>query len=242
MPACGGQAPFPMRMGGGKPRLAHVLESLNAGRGGSVDTSEGTVAYAENMAHARAITAAWHQNERLGNQWTPELMTDCLPRWEAICGIVPSPDDSLVARRERISKLFARIGLLINRATLEQLLRAEIGPVFVAVENITVDNAVVHSPDPTYDFGTQAEGAPWSSTVLHVLVRLQKPAGYTEGDFYEAAGKVAAVLDATLPAWCTFDWYRAPTGGAPISVYGGPSAAGFYLDQEANLDNHVLDT
>ena len=73
------------------------------------------------------------------------------------------------------------------------------------------------------------------------LVRLQKPDGFSEGEFYEQAGKVTSLLDDVLPAWCTFDWYRAPTGGPAVTVAGGPSAGGFYLDQDHNLDNHVFD-
>ncbi len=77
-------------------------------------------------------------------------------------------------------------------------------------------------------------------TVAHILVRIQKPAGATEAMFYEAAGKVAPALDPLVPAWVTFDWYRAPLS-TPINVVGGPSAGGFYLDDEHNLDNNVFD-
>ena len=38
----------------------------------------------------------------------------------------------------------------------------------------------------------------------------------------------------------TVDWYRAPELGTPITVSGGPSAAGFYLD-ERNLNESVFD-
>lgn len=241
MPACGGKAPFPMRMGGGKPRLAHVLDALNMGRGPAIDTSESSYAYAENMAHARAIAAVWNESERLANQWIPARMTSCLPRWESVLAIVPSPTDSLQTRRTRVEKIFARIGLLLNRAALDTILTVELGDVFVAVENIDITNALVYSPDASYPFGDQHADIPWMSTVLHVLVRIEKPTNYTEGDFYEAAGKANPLMDDLLPAWCTYDWYRAPTGGAPENVTGGPSAGGFYLDQEANLDNHVLD-
>lgn len=240
MPACGGLSPFPMRMGGGKPRLELVLDHLNRGRGDALDTATDSPVYVENMAHARAITACWLENERLGNQWNPARLTDCLPRWEKICGLVPGPDDSLQVRRARIEALFARIGLLLNRASLTTMLEALVGTAYVDVEYISLDNAVIHGP-AGFPIGTYVEGFEWYSTVLHVLVRLQKPDGFTEGEFYEAAGKVTALLDDVLPAWCTFDWYRAPTGGAPVTVIGGPSAGGFYLDQDHNLDNHVFD-
>ncbi|MBX3208420.1 MAG: DUF2313 domain-containing protein [Labilithrix sp.] len=241
MPAFGGMTPFPLRCGGGAPRVELLLQSLNAGRGKSVDTSESSVAYVENMAHARAIAAVWLESERLGNQWVPELMTDCLPRWERICGIIPAPGDSLVVRRQRIAKRFARIGLVLNRAAFTSMLRNEVGDVFVDVEYISPERAVIIVPLDGYPFGTVVKGVRWYSTVLHVPIRLQKPRGYTEGDFYDAAAKVAALAGDVLPAWCTFDWYRAPTGGPSIDVPGGPSAAGFYLDQDHNLDNHVFD-
>jgi hypothetical protein len=111
------------------------------------------------------------------------------------------------------------------------------------IEYIDLANAVVFAPDASYPFGSVRAGVPWYSTVMHVLVLLTKPAKASEGEFYEAAAKVVPVCDGILPSWCSFAWYRAPADGfAAVSVSGGPSEAGFYLDADHNLDNAVFDT
>lgn len=246
MPACGGYSPYPRRFGGSgndgnKPLLQIIHESLNAQRGTAFDANnDETIVWLENMAIARAITFdGWGTNERLANQWDPDRMTDMLRRWEKILKIPVPADATESARRAEVKKRFESIGRLANHARLLDRLTTELGAVFVAVEYISIANAVILVPDSTYPFGAVG-GVPWYSTVAHILVRLTKPAGYTEGDFYEAAARVSTILDPIVPAWVSFDWYRAPEIGTPINVTGGPSAAGFYLD-ERNLDNSVFD-
>ena len=112
---------------------------------------------------------------------------------------------------------------------------------FVAIEYISTANAVIHVPDTSYPWGTVVAGAPWTSTVARILVLLEKPAGYSESDFYAAAAKVAPAIDGLIPAYCTFDWYRGSSAYPAIEVSGGPSRAGFYLDSPENLDNSVFD-
>ena len=241
MPACGGKAPYPRRMGGGKPRLVYLLDSLNAQRGTAYDVTENSPIYVENMAFARAFAELWSMNQRLANQWIPSRMTTCLSRWEAILGITPGASDTDTVRRERISTIFSRTGAIANRATLEVALSAALGSVFLAIEYISYANAVIHVPDGTYPWGTVATDIPWSSTVSHILIKTQKPSGYSEGEFYAAVGVIEEIMDAYVPSWVTWDWYRAPAAGVAVTVTGGPSAAGFYLDDEHNLDNAVFD-
>jgi hypothetical protein len=243
----GGYHPYPRRFGGqrhdGKPLLQVVHESLNAQRGAAFDTDDGTsVAAIENMAYARAITYdGWELNRRLGMQWDARRVTDTLPRWEAIFKIRPAPGASERERREVLASRWARFGGVTNHSRLVTELSTALGDYFVAVEYISLANAVVHVPDGTYPWGTVAPGVPWYSTVAHLLVRLQKPTGATEAQFYEAAGKVVTILDPIVSSFVTFDWYRAPEGYAAINVVGGPSAGGFYFDAEHNLDNNVFD-
>lgn len=239
----GGYRPYPRRFGGGKPRLEIIHESLNAQRGSAFDASNpDTIVWLENMAIARALCFdGWGTNERLSYQWDPDRMTDMLPRWEKIFRIVPPPTANGNERRAVIRARFRRfLDVTALHSRLYTKLSEVLGPAFYAIEYISVANAVVHVPDATYPWGTVAAGFPWYSTVAHMLVRLQKPTGWTEGDFYEAAGKVAPTLDPIVPAWLTFDWYRASECGAPIAVVGGPSAAGFYLDCPHNLGNQVF--
>lgn len=244
----GRYAPYPRRFGGGKyngkPLLQVVHESLNAQRGLVFD-SENSIAGAEHEAWARALVFdGWEVNARLGHQWDPKRTTDMLPRWEQIFKIRPVSGSSPRTRRREFEKRWQRFGELTNHARLETELRAALGDYFVAVEYISLENAVVHAPAESdgsylYPWGTAAEGYPWYSTVAHILVRIQKPDGATEAQFYEAAGKVAQILDPILSAFDTFNWYRAPES-TPIDVEGGPSAGGFYLDDPHNLDNNVF--
>lgn len=240
----GGYHPFPRRFGGGKPLHEIVHKSLAAGRGNALDaTTPGTAVYIETLAHARAITFdGYGINERLGYQFDPERMSDYLHRWEKIFGIVV-PVNSTVSERQQIvllrMKRFTEASALHSQ--LISRLTTELGSIFVAIEYIDISNAVVHAPDPSYTWGTVVEGYPWYSTVAHILVLLEKPSGYSEADFYTAAGKVFTALDGLVPADVTFDWYRAPNAYPAIAVSGGPSRAGFYLDDERNLDNNVFD-
>lgn len=237
----GGYHPYPRRFGGGKPRLRVLHESINSQRGTALDTTDRTsVVWIENMAFARAINAAWSTNQRLAHQWDPQRMTDMLSRWEKIIRVPILASTTDAARRRTLLTRFRRIGRLANHARLLTELSEAIGEPFVSVEYISLANAVVHVPDGLYPWGTVATGSPWYSTTALILVRLQKPNGYTEGDFYEAAAKVAPILDAITPSWASWSWYRAPES-TPVEVIGGPSAGGFYLDDEHNLDNNCFD-
>lgn len=238
----GGFHPYPRRYGGGRPALQVQVESLANARGTALDaTNPDSIAWLECMAIGRALYFdGWGANQRLAYQWDPRKMTDMLPRWEQILKLRPAPDATEKERRDAVLVRFERFVGVANHSKLLTELQAALGDVFVAIEYISRANAVVTVPDGSYPWGTPNADAPWSSSIAHVLVRLQKPAGYTEGDFYDAAAKVVPIFDAIMPADKTVNWYRAPTGGPPVFVVGGPSAGGFYLDQPANLDNNVF--
>lgn len=239
MPGFGAMNPFPRKFGGGRSRTKVILESLTADRGTALDAgTETTTAYIECLAIARAIASAWATNQRLANMWTPERMgVDVLARWERFLGLTPAPEDTEDERRARVMAVFERFGRAAISSEIAAALIEQIGDAFVAVEYIGYANAYIQVPDGTYPFGVVGS-VPWASTVAHVLIRLQKPTGWTEGDFYEAAAQVGVVLAPMLPAWCTYAWYRPGPIFSPIS--GGPSAAGFYLDDPSNLDNQIF--
>lgn len=242
MPGFGGMTPYPRKFGGGKPRVQILLETLNADRGTALDASDRTsTVYVINMAFARALSAAWGTNERLGNLWNPQHMpSEFVTRWESLLAIRPSPTDTEKTRRNRLETLFSNFGQPATNGRITYLLEQAIGDAFVAVEYIDYANAHITVPDGSYPWGTASTDAPWSSSVANVLVRLQKPTGWTEGDFYAAAGLVIQLLEPLLPVWCTVSWYRA--GSSSTSVSGGPSAAKFILDDVSNLGNQVFDT
>ena len=239
----GGHFPYPRRFGGGRPRLKIIHDALNAARGTALDASDSTsVAWVENMAHARAVCFdGYGTNDRLALQWDPDRMTDMLSRWEQILKILPAPNASVPERREAVR---ARLRRFLDATALHSrilgILTRELGEYFVAVEYISAANAVIHVPDASYPWGSVVSGAPWTSTVAHILVLLTQPGNASESAFYDAAAKVGPALDSILPAWVTFNWYRAPTYGAPVNVSGGPSMGGVYLDNPANLDNNVF--
>lgn len=238
--AFGGKTPYPRKLGGGKPRVETVLEGLNADRGTAFDTSntDATV-YVNNIAIARAIAAAEGTNERLSRIWDPMSMpAELVPRWEKILALASLSSDTLLARRRRIKSVFERFGQSTINGRIVTILEDALGDVFVDVEYISYANAIIIVPDGTYPWGTTADETEWSSTVAHILVKLEKPSGWTEAQFYDAAGKVPLLLDPILPVWTTVDWYRA--GATSTVVSGGPSAGGFYLDEANNLDNQVL--
>lgn len=242
MPRFGGLCHYPNRFGGKGPsgvRLEGFLNSLNQARGDAYDTSATSNVYAENFAAARVINDIWSTEARFANQWDAARMTTNLPRWEKILGLSPLPSDSDTTRRLRVGNLFSRTGQSPFTSYLAVQLAALLGPVFVAVEYISYANARMTSPDNTYPWGIVVAGSPWSSTTAHILVRTRIPAGYREADFQSAIGLIAPFMEALLPAWSTFDWYR--PGGTSINVVGGPSAGGFYLDDGQNLNFEVFD-
>lgn len=242
MPTFGGYSPYPRRFGGGgKPRLQRIHESLNAQRGTAYDAQNSqTFVWVENMAIARAISAAWSTNQRLANQADPLRMTDHLARWEKILQIPVPPDATDADRRAEVFERLSRIGKASLHARIYFEASRVLGDFFAAVEYIDPSIAVVHVPDASYPWGTVVPGVPWYSTVAHVLIKVNQPAGYTLADFWAAVGRLAPVMDHLLPIEVTWDFYVCPSVGVHVNVPGGPSCAGFYLD-EPDLDLEVFD-
>ena len=225
-------------MGGGTPRTKRILESLIAARGTAIAVGDRTsVAYVETLAVARALAAAWSTNQRLANQWDARRMTSLLERWESIFAIRSHPDASDASRRHLIELAQARVGRAALLTTISAELTDALGAKFVAVEFISVANAIITAPDGTYPYGIVVADMPWSSTVSQILIRVQATADET--DFYDSVGLIADRLDSLIPAWANWTWYRAPEFGAPSDVVGGPGAGGFYLD-ERNLNESVF--
>jgi uncharacterized protein YmfQ (DUF2313 family) len=238
----GAYHPYPRRFGGGTPTLKTVHRSLNQQRGSALDAGNAaTTVWLEGLALARAIVFdGWHTNQRLAHQWDPRRVTDMLSRWESALKLRPLPGATPLQRRTALLQRFERFAGIANHAKLLKNLSEALGEFFGAVEYISIANAVIHVPDATYPWGTPALGANWTNTVAHILVLVQKPDGYTEAELYAAAAKVGPIVDDVAPAWITYAWYREPLSGG-VFVSGGPSAGGFYLDDEHNLDNNVFD-
>lgn len=241
MAGCGGMNPCPARCGGGPSPVKPILDSLNQQMGSGIDVTPGSPNYVENVAAARILAGMRATGERLGALADP-ARTPCLSRWEKILDLRPKRTDTEADRRAAFMAKRVRDGQPIEHAFLENVLRERLGPFFVAIEYTDITIASFHKPDSSYPaaWGTVVAGFPWYSTLEHILVRIQKPVGASEGDFNEAAGKVVETLNPMLPSTCTFDWYRSP-GLDAIAVTGGASAAGIFLYRDHNLDNHVFD-
>lgn len=235
----GGGHPYPRKHGGGPSRVQVLLDAIEQDRGDAYTTDWNSIVYVENMALARAIAGAWGTNERVSHLWNPDRCApEILARWETILATPKYAGDTLKTRRERVKARMTMVALGL-RGVLLGLLRDALGAAFVDIEYIDIAAAQVFSPDPGYPFGTQNPSVSWASSVARLNIRLQKPAGVTEGEFYRLAGVAIAAVDPFVPAWVEVDWYRA---GPTYAAAYGLSAPGFYLDDPSNLDNEIFDT
>lgn len=244
MASYGGTCPFPRAIGGNADEeLNALVASQNAQLGSAYDTSEGTAVYVESVAIARMLWGAYGTNARLGNLAHPYKMPkETIPRWEKILFLPGGQNLRETERRDRIAAKWAKFGKFITRAYIEEVIQGVASDVFVQIEHIDYANAHILIPELGYTFGVVGTygASPWASTICHILILTEKPANYSEQDYYASVAKISKALDPILPAWATFDWYRRPES-TPIAVSGGPSQAGFYLDDEHNLDNNVFD-
>lgn len=226
MPAFGGYALSPTHDGGEKPRALILHEAMNAARGTALDCSEGTVAWVENLAIARALAEVWDANECLANQFDMLRVTALLERWERIFGLVSSPTVTEAERRARCADAMLKFGLAPWRQRVLDALNAALDPVTATVEYTTPSTSGAYIRWPG---GTTSTLNPWCSTVLYLAFILTKPEWMSELDFYRRAGEAMDSLRDWLPAWVTFDWIR-----------DGSSDGEFILDEDSNLDNQRM--
>lgn len=238
MPRCGHYCGAPRRCGGGKPRANSIQESISNSLGTAYTKAVDSVVYARNMAVADAISAAWSTAKRCALHADP-LRTELLGRWESILGTVSMPGNSSVSRRNTIAEKWYRLGSALTYQAVSDAAQRALGPFFFAVEHIPSFFAYVTGPVGS-GFAIDPQ-QPWSSTVAKVLIRVQLPLGADESDFRSAIARLGVALDVdgALPAWATYDWYR--PGPLGTLIPGGPSLAGFYLDDPHNVDYQIFD-
>jgi hypothetical protein len=233
VPSFGAFSPFPFRFGGGKPPLEHRVNSVLAQLGTTYTKDTTGIVWLRAMAWARVFWDVWETNQRLANQWDPRRMTDFLGRWEKILALPVGPDDSLSVRRARVGVAKARAGYA-NAAAIFSTSLAYLGAsVFVGIITSSSSTAVVWTPSgwPMGSHPVLPTDPDWYSTVAYVAVKVQKPSTMDDGEFYTKVGSVLPALDAILPSWVTFDWYREDISGA----------SGFFLDDTHNLDDEAFD-
>ena len=325
MPMFGGLTPFPLRFGGGTPRLQSIVQSLQASRGQLYSTSTMSAVYVEDNAIARAIDRdGYGCNERLTNQFYPTttssyagLPTDgiigvgLLPRWETIFGIVPTPGEPDATRRANLMAAWQQIvgsndasglydvvvsvleplgifvalvyqgvtgavswwgppatpltgnfavsnsssnvtaslsqtGLLVPTNTVEFTNQAGVIYTILTVSGTAITltshftgtsntvGAVLLPPGPAIPnpFPDPLIPTPWYSTICHIGIQVQQPAGVTEGAFLTIVADAMVTLDSLLPAWVTFDWF---------TVDETTGLDGFYLDSYENMLRDAFD-
>lgn len=237
MATYGGYCAFAERCGGGVPLVRTIHEALNQARGTAFDVSEWSPAWIENLAIARALAEVWETNQRLANQWDPQRVSTVLERWEEILRFHPHDRVAKVERRARIAGHFARFGAALTHQYDADRLRKLLGLTFVKVVNFDPTNAIRSWPG----MPGAAPTTPWYSSIAHLLVQTAKPDAWTDGEFYAVVDRMAIDMDGHVPAWVTLDWYRngpRPGGSATPSL---DPDAGFYLDDDFNLDNEIFD-
>lgn len=236
----GGFNPSPNVLGGSAALdLEAIQEGFADSQGSALARERGTVAWVENHAQARVLWDLYRLPQRLANQWDPLRMTDFLPRWEKILGIKPLKNETLLERREHVGSKMSLVSAGTIQQVLTDYLEETIGDIFVGVEYGDPVTAVTYVPGgasipggPTLLDGDLLPNtlSPWSSSLAYISILINKPASMTNDEFYERAARIYDDVDNLIGAWMRFDW-----------VNDGPNGAGFYLDEDANLDNQRFD-
>jgi hypothetical protein len=266
MPIHGGYTPGFERYGGRAPALKRIVESLAQQRGTVYDNDQTGNVFIENMAIARAIAEAWSNNQRMSNQWDSARMTEFIPRWETILGIVPKHDDTEQDRRERIARAFEKLTQTNIYQTVYDLLISLIPDIFIRITHTSHADAVnwVDSTLPEVWNGAAwvarvAEPSglvTWYSSSAHILIEVSQPSGMLDGEFYETVAQINSVLDSILPGWVTWDWCRdqtialhtvsiiSSTNTTPIVVTAGTPGDqhGFVVGQTVTVADHLVNT
>lgn len=236
----GGFNPLPIALGGSAQLDLEVIqESFAESQGSALARERGTVAWVENHATARVLWDLYRLPQRLANQWDPKRMTDFLPRWEAILGIKPLKNESLLERREHVAAKMALVSAGTVQQVLTDYLQTTLGAIFVSVAYGSATTATTYVPGGASIAGgpTLLDGnanlptmSPWASSLGFIAILISKPDQMSDEEFYARAASVYDDVDNLVGAWIGFDW-----------VNDGPHGAGFYLDEEKNLDNQRFD-
>lgn len=232
--------PAPLRFGASNDTdLEAILNDLLQGVGTAFDVDRGSITWIYLNAIARVFDDVFEQNKRLANQWDPQRMTDFLSRWEVILGLSPLPTDTPIDRRARIQAKIALTGQSPTLQVIQDLLRKTIGSdVYVSI--IAEDPTTATTTVPggaTVPGGITIPSGAWFSSVSYVPILVTQPSYMDDLTFYSKVGSIFTVLEAIMPAWTTFDWFR----NSP-SFPSTTASTGFILDDVWNLDNESFDS
>lgn len=225
--------PVPFHFGASNDsNIEAILESLKASLGTAFKTEEDSVVWIYLNAIARIFNDVFEQNRRFSNQWDPNKMTDFLSRWEKIYGIVPLTTDTFVDRRAKLEYKMSLVGQSGTQQVIQDLLIAILtSDVFVEITTITIAEAVSRVPGGgTIPGGLTLADGDWYSNLSYVPIKVVQPDYMDNLTFYVTVAQIFTYLTDIVPAWVNFDWYR-------DSLHFG---AGFYLDDDPNLDNEAF--
>lgn len=226
--------PVPFHFGASnESNIEAILESLKASLGTAFKTEEDSVVWIYLNAMARIFNDVFEQNRRFSNQWDPNKMTDFLSRWEKIYGIIPIPTDTFVDRRVKLEYKMSLVGQSGTQQVIQDLLIAVLtSDVFVEIITITTADAISRVPGGgTIPGGLTLEDGDWYSNLSYMPIKVVQPDYMDNFTFYNTVAQIFLYLQDIIPAWVTFEWYRE-------SLHFG---AGFYLDDDPNLDNEAFD-
>lgn len=228
----GAYNPSPMQFGAEINKIIELIQQgVEQAQGTALATERGTIAWVENHATARVLADLAKAAIRLGNQWDPEKMTDFLPRWEKILGIIPLSSATMNERREEVALKLSLTGEAPTYQVVYDFLSELLGDLFVDLIHTSSTESIGAVPGGiTIPGGVTLSNGDWFSSIAYLAIQVQKPANVTDKEFYPQVGKIYRYLNILLPAWCTFDWFL-----------DGIHGAGFYLDEEYNLDNQRFD-
>ncbi|WP_437767192.1 hypothetical protein WME77_09190 [Sorangium sp. So ce764] len=220
--------PSPEKFGAEEGHIEeHLLNSLLEADGTAFTKEVDSYVWAERNAEARALAYFWHLNRRMANQWDPLRMTDFLPRFEKILGIRPPPNETDVGRRAKVRAKMEAYGAPPTQQVVHDLLTVVLGSIYAGLVHTPSSQAVGRVPGgATVPGGVTLANGDWYSTIAHLAIKTVQPAGLDDATFYDAVAQIALFLSDLLPTWVTFDWFL-----------DGVHGAGFYLDEDRNLDN-----
>lgn len=179
------------------------------------------------LTYARAMQAMWSMNQRLANQWTAAMLTDFLPRWEAILGLSSEGND--VQRRARVAAKFLSFGSIPTQTAVSDLMDLILGDdVYVGLVNVAPEDGYGSVPGgAVIPGGAILADDDFRANTGYIGILVSQPDAMSDDELYATVAQVGEFLDGFLPAWIDFAWIRNHSG----------LGEGFYLDQFENLDN-----
>ena len=102
--------------------------------GSAAPSPSSSIVAIENWASARALAALYDNSERAGNQYNPNSMGVSIPRWNAILGIISSPNQSIAAMQAIIAAKLALVSQPPTQQGVYDMVKLLLGPIFVDLE------------------------------------------------------------------------------------------------------------